>query len=324
MDENSIDSPVYIPSPENKVSNNKNSSVDKKFDLNAQIRNKLNQSNQFSNNSMNSNKQNTQEMPDNEEVMENSTIKNSIDLPNHAYKNILMKFEVYSILNEDDLQELKNIFPDKSKIEQFLIQMLQISDENIRDLTKLEVFILLTSFAFNNKFTNNEICCMFSIFWDVMKLDFRKQSKIEVFELFKAKVLLCSMDRPPFQIGIFKKQTIILLSDFFIDNIFTKFELLTFLTTEKKMIELNNEELFNYSLPHTLDLEMGEEVLPRKNKILKQYYESKKPKSELEQKIELIMEFERDRLDKKLEETFKEQDDAFNKKVDELTIKKKK
>jgi len=58
-------------------------------------------------------------------------------------------------------------------------------------------------------------------------------------------------------------------------------------------------------------------------KILKPYYENKKPKSELEQKIEAILEFERERLDKVLEAKFSQQDEAFNKKVEELVKKKK-
>ena len=73
-----------------------------------------------------------------------------------------------------------------------------------------------------------------------------------------------------------------------------------------------------------MDIEMGEETLPRQNKILKNYYENKRPKTELEQKIELVLDFERERLDKILQEKFHEQDEVFNKKVEELLSKKKK
>ena len=58
-------------------------------------------------------------------------------------------------------------------------------------------------------------------------------------------------------------------------------------------------------------------------KILRQYFESHRPKTELEQKIEMVLEFEREKLDKKMEKIFKEQDDDFNAKIEELFKKKK-
>lgn len=260
--------------------------------------------------------------------LEESDLKNSLDntvnIPKDAYRRILMHFDVYSILTDNDLEELKSIFPDSQKVSSFLVRTLQIGEDNIKDLTKLEIFILLTNFCLKNQFSDNEICCLFSILWDVLTINFRKKNKKEVFEVFKGLLIRCSMDRPPFQLGIFKKTNIELISDFFIDNIYSKFELLMYLTTEKKMIELHNQELFSYSLPHTLDLEMGEEVLPRNNKVLKQYYESKKPKSELEQKIDIILDFEREKLDRELNQKFKEQDEAFNKRLEEMISKKKK
>ena len=69
---------------------------------------------------------------------------------------------------------------------------------------------------------------------------------------------------------------------------------------------------------------MAIETLPRNVKILKQYTENRKPKSDLEKKIEMILEFEREKLDSKLEEKFAAQDAVFNKKLDEILSKKKK
>ena len=63
--------------------------------------------------------------------------------------------------------------------------------------------------------------------------------------------------------------------------------------------------------------------MPRNAKILRQYFESHRPKTELEQKIEMVLEFERDKLDKKMEKIFQEQDSDFNAKIEELLKKKK-
>ena len=58
------------------------------------------------------------------------------------------------------------------------------------------------------------------------------------------------------------------------DNIYSKFELLKYLTTDRKLIEIKNSEIFHKTFPHSLDLEFGEEILPRQVKFLKEYYET--------------------------------------------------
>ena len=70
------------------------------------------------------------------------------------------------------------------------------------------------------------------------------------------------------------------------------------------------------------DVSLGNGVILSNTKILSQYFESHRPKTELEQKIEMIFEFEREKLDKKMEKIFEEQDTEFNSKVKELPKKK--
>lgn len=246
------------------------------------------------------------------------------DVSNSSYRNILKGFGIFSIINEVDVDDLRSLYPNIQKIIEFLNRRLELSTENIKHLTKLEIFGLLTVFCFENNFEVYEICSLFSIIWDILALNFQKNSKRRVFEIFKELIVKHSVDRPPFQVGIYKKESLEKISDFFINSIYSKFELLIYLTTDRKLIELTNSDIFNYNLPHTMDIEMGEETLPRQNKILKNYYENKRPKTELEQKIEMILDFERERLDKILQEKFHEQDEVFNKKVEELLSKKKK
>jgi hypothetical protein len=96
-----------------------------------------------------------------------------------------------------------------------------------------------------------------------------------------------------------------------------------YMLTKNKEIQLSDKEIFDVKLPHVLSLEMASEILPRNSKILRQYTENKKPKTELEQKIEQVLEFEREILYKKMEEVFTIQDQNFNKKLEELLKKKK-
>ena len=93
--------------------------------------------------------------------------------------------------------------------------------------------------------------------------------------------------------------------------------------TNKDWITLETRESVSYDLPKIEDLSLGNEIIPRNVKILRQYFESHRPKTELEQKIEMVLEFERDKLDKKMEKIFQEQDSDFNAKIEELFKKKK-
>ena len=93
--------------------------------------------------------------------------------------------------------------------------------------------------------------------------------------------------------------------------------------TSKENIVLETRESIDYNLPKVDDISLGNEIIPRNTKILRQYFESHRPKTELEQKIEMILEFEREKLDKKMEKVFEEQDNEFNSKIEELLKKKK-
>jgi hypothetical protein len=172
--------------------------------------------------------------------------------------------------------------------------------------------------------TNLEVCAVLLIFYELLTSSFRKNLKSEILNKFKNLVIKHSMNRPPYQIGILTKATVEKLTDFFIDNIHSRFEFLKYMLTKKKNIEIVNKDLFEIKLPHILDLEMGHVIVARHTKILKQYLENRNPKTEIEQKIEMIIEFERERLDKKVEDTFINQDQEFNKKLDDLLSKKKK
>ncbi len=206
--------------------------------------------------------------------------------------------------------------------EQFRV-FLDFLEYNTKSESIIEIFVNLLDFCVKNNFSNLEICAIYSIYYQTLNLSFLTQGKVEIFNFFKNLLIKHSMDRPPYQIGIFKKANMELIVDYFIENVYKKFELLKFLLTNKQNIEIVNTELMSISFPHVLGLEFGQEILPRQMKILKQYYENKRPKSEFEQKVEMIMEFERDVLDKNLEIQFKKQDEEFQKKLEDLTKKKK-
>jgi len=241
------------------------------------------------------------------------------------YKIADNNFKVFSICSEDDVEYLKSI-RDISELRENIKHMIQFPDQNLKSITRVELFCLLTRFLFDKctDITNLEICTIYSIFYNILTLSFRKNSKFMIVNNFKRLVIEHSMNRPPFQIGILAKVTVEKITDFFINNIYKRFEFLKYMLTKKKNVEVCNKYLFEVKLPHVLDLQIGNETIARNIKILKQYLDNRKPKSEIEQKIELILDLERNKLDKKLEETFTNQDEIFNKKLEELLSKKKK
>ncbi len=241
------------------------------------------------------------------------------------------RFDSFLILKFEDIDILKSDLPEKKKIRSFLKKRFQtlysrynLVDNELELDTKVEIFIILTELCLNNSIDDLEICTIFSIFWKTLDLCFRKYDRREVFDFYKTSLIRCSMDRPPHQINIFKKETLQLLSDFFIEKIYKKYELLRHLLTKKDNILIENLDMTISRLPHILDLSLGTEISSKSIKILKSYTQSRKAKTELDAKIEQVLDFEREILDKLLELKFAEQDQIFNKKLEELLTKKKK
>ena len=182
---------------------------------------------------------------------------------------------------------------------------------------------MLSEFCIKNNIDQLESCALFKIISDILKLFAKKLNKREIYENFKKFVLTFSMNRFSAQIGILKKETVYLITDFFIDVIYRRFNMIHYCLTNKDSITLQTRESISYDLPKVEDLSTGNEMIPRNAKILRQYFESHRPKTELEQKLEMVLEFERDKLDKKMEKIFQEQDNDFNAKIEELFKKKK-
>ncbi len=249
---------------------------------------------------------------------------------NDIYK-IANRFELFLIIKQEHIEILKASYPEKSKIRLLLTNMIQTYDYRYQAVTnelefdtKLEILILLTEICIKNSLLDLEICAVFSVIWKTLELSFKQYNRTEIFEFFKNLLLKFSMNRPPYQISIFRKETLEIISDFYIDNVYKRHELLRHLLGKQDNITIHNLNMNITRLPHILDLNLGTEVTYKSIKILKAYTQSKKPKSELDTTIEQIIDFEREVLDKILEKKFVEQDQIFNKKLEELLSKKKK
>ena len=238
------------------------------------------------------------------------------------FHKIAENFMVYTITNEEGIEDLKLIYKDKIELNLVLRNLFQFNELDIKTETKLEMYSHLINFSFIKDFENVEICALLSIFCEIFNLNYLIQSKRDVFVQFKNTIIKHSMDRPPYQIGIFRKSTLELITEYYIENIYKKYEFLKYLLTNIQNVEISQKTIFDLRFPHVLNIDSGQECLKRSFNILKPYYENKKPKTELEHKIDAILEFERDRLEKMLEIKFFEQDDTFLKKVDLLKKKK--
>jgi hypothetical protein len=244
---------------------------------------------------------------------------------------IANRFELFLILNQENIEVLKVSYPEKAKVRLYLKNQIQTTDHRYQTIknelefeTKLEILILLTELCISNSFLDLEICAVFSVIWKTLELSFKQYNRKDIFEYFKNLLLKFSMNRPPYQISIFRKETLETISDFYINNVYKRNELLRHLLGKQDNLTIANIDMNTARLPHILDLNLGTEITSKSIKILKAYTQSKKPKSELDMKIEQIIDFEREVLDKILEKKFVEQDQVFNKKLEELLLKKKK
>ena len=234
-------------------------------------------------------------------------------------------FHIFDVVSLKDIEMIQKIYPRKEMIRD-LFKTKKISKKNhitLPEKIAIEIFLLLSEFCIQNKIEPLECCALFKIISDILQLFSKKLNKNEIYENFKKFVLTFAMNRFSVQIGILKKETIYLITDFFIEIIYRRFNMIHYCLTNKDSITLETREAISYDLPKIEDLSLGNEILPRNAKILRQYFESHRPKTELEQKIEMVLEFERDKLDKKMEKIFQEQDSDFNAKIEELLKKKK-
>ena len=234
-------------------------------------------------------------------------------------------FHVFDVVSIKDIETIQKLYPRKEMIRDLIKSKIssQGTQINLPEKISIEVFLLLSEFCIKNNIDHLESCALFKIISDVLKLFAKKLNKSEIYENFKKFVLTFSMNRFSAQIGILKKETVYLITDFFIDVIYRRFNMIHYCLTNKDSITLQTRESISYDLPKVEDLSLGNEIIPRNAKILRQYFESHRPKTELEQKIEMVLEFEREKLDKKMEKIFQEQDNDFNAKIEELFKKKK-
>lgn len=254
----------------------------------------------------------------------------NVKLSRFSYKEIPNKtynaFGVYKVCNEEDIELFRQTSNNQENFRHLLKTLINDEQYTLATETKIELYMLLLKYIFDkcSNILDTEICVIVSIFWDLLQYSFKKYGKQGIFDFFKKLIIRFSMDRPPKQIGILTKQTVEQITDFYIVNIYTKFEFYSYMLSNNEDVEIINKDMFEISLPHSLSLDMAVEIFPRNAKILKQYTENRKPKSELEKKIETILEFEREKLDTKLDLMFAKQDEVFNKKVEEVVLKKKK
>ena len=234
-------------------------------------------------------------------------------------------FHIFDVTTIQDIETIYKLYPRKEMIREIMKDKI-LSKNNKLELPEkitIEIYLLLSEFCVNNKIEPLESCALFKIISDILELISQKKNKKEIYENFKKFVLTFAMNRFSKQIGILKKETIYLITTFFIDYIYKRFNMIYYCLTKKDNIILETKEATNYELPKVEDISLGSEIIPRNVKILRKYFESQRPKTELEQKIEMVLEFEREKLDKKMEKIFKEQDSDFNSKVEELLKKKK-
>jgi hypothetical protein len=241
---------------------------------------------------------------------------------------IAQNFTVFTFFKQrdEDIEKLRlsHREKDKNKLIATLKEIISnLNDDDSEFETKVELLALLTDCVFRNEFDELETCAIFSIFWETINLSFRKFNKRQIFEHFKKLLIKHSMDRPPYQINIFKKQTLQVISDFFIETVYKKFEMLKFLLTKKDDVQIINNDISSAKLPHILDMAMGQMVTTKSVPAVKNYTQTRRPKTELDMKIEIVLDFEREILDKVLETKFIEQDELFNKRLEEITKGKK-
>ena len=165
-------------------------------------------------------------------------------------------FHVFDVVSIKDIEMLQKIYPRKEMIRDLFKSKIVSKNNHITlpEKITIEVFLLLAEFCIQNKIEPLESCALFKIISDILQLFSKKLNKDEIYENFKKFVLTFAMNRFSVQIGILKKETVYLITDFFIEVIYRRFNMIHYCLTNKDSITLETREAISYDLPKIEDL----------------------------------------------------------------------
>ena len=130
-------------------------------------------------------------------------------------------FHIFDITTLKDIETIYRIYPRKEMIRDLMKEKVKSKYQKIElpEKTTIEIYLLLAEFIVQNKIESLEACALFKIISDVLNLIRKKREKKEIYENFTKFVLTFAMNRFSMQIGVLKKETIYLITDFFIEYI---------------------------------------------------------------------------------------------------------
>lgn len=242
---------------------------------------------------------------------------------NVKFDKLAEKFNVFSVFTLRDIMELRKMKDDASLFESMKGAFLK-DKLTLEEVTKLEILFNLLKFCLSESFDDREICAIFSIYWQTLEKEFSQLTSDDLFASFKRDLFKHAVDRPPIQMLILSKDSVEKVGNYFVDTFYRNFELIKYLVISETKLELRTFPIFEVNLPQSGSLSLAKEILPRKNKILNQYLKNTDHLTELEKKIEEVLEIERDEIDDFLDKEFEKQDADFMEKVKDLEGKKKK
>ena len=159
-------------------------------------------------------------------------------------------FHIFEIISIEDFEKIQKLYPRKEMIRDVFKSNIAAKNVKITLPIKItiEIFLLLSEFCIKNKIEPLKCCTLFKIIADVLKLFSKKLNKNEIYENFKKFVLTFAMNRFSVQIGVLKKETIHLITDFFIEVIYKRFFMIHYCLTNKDKITLETRESISYDL----------------------------------------------------------------------------
>ena len=144
-------------------------------------------------------------------------------------------FHIFEVTSLKDIENIYRIYPRKEMIRDLLKEKVKTKFQKIElpEKTTIEIYLLLSEFIVKNKIESLEACALFKIISDVLNLIRKKRDKKEIYESFTKFVLTFAMNRFSMQIGVLKKETIYLITDFFIEYIYRRFNMIHYCLTCK-------------------------------------------------------------------------------------------
>ncbi|GMH46079.1 hypothetical protein BSKO_14043 [Bryopsis sp. KO-2023] len=157
----------------------------------------------------------------------------------------MSQFLTWADIKKDHLQTLRTAEENGKEPRDVLAYVLELSDLNdARNSIELDLYVFTFKFAQEAGFEDDQLSCLISIVKDVHKASVKRRLTIdESFTLFKQTLLLHSVQRPPFSVGVFCVKLVARITEWMLDTYYRHYKLYQYAFTDRVTMNVTSRHV---------------------------------------------------------------------------------